>query len=235
MTAINTVLKRDSVHLLTDAASYDIAGNLVTAAPKVALLPHLNAAVACRGPHIALPLIADLLGAAASTYDDLKAKAPAFICALLPIFEASFAQCQFGSDFDIVVAGISEMAGPDAYLICSHDRYGAAPFSTVQLSGLSLLPGDPAIHERVLATVLSDVEQFDVERDGLAVLEAQRAHAVEHAGGRWLTGVGGFAQVTSITRDGISTRVIHRWADEVGQPIGAADILAAAQMLRVAA
>lgn len=234
MTAINTIIQRDAVRIVSDAASYAADGNLVAVAPKVALLPHLNAAIACRGPHISVPLFADLLGAVASTYDDLKAKAPAFIRDLLPMFEASFSQCQFGGDFDVVVAGISETTGPDAWLVCSHTRYSVEPFSLVQLAGLTLLPGDPAIHEAVRAAVPHDVEAFDIERDGLAVLEAQRAHAVEHAGGRWLTGVGGFAQVTSITREGISTRVIHRWYDEVGQPIGAADILAAMQTMRAA-
>lgn len=230
MSAINTLVKRDSVHLITDAASYDSAGNLVAAIPKVALLPHINAAVACRGPRASVPLFADLLSAAASTYDELKAHAPTFLRELRPMLDATFAHCEFGAVFDVVIAGISESAGPDAYLICSHERYGVQPWTVVQFAGLAMMPADAATQELVLASIPDDVELVDPERDGRIILEAQRAFPMDHGGGRVFTGVGGFGQLTSITRDGISTRVIHRWPDEVGQPIGAADFLAALGM-----
>jgi hypothetical protein len=32
--------------------------------------------------------------------------------------------------------------------------------------------------------------------------------------------VGGFLQLTSITEREISTRIIHRWSDEIGKRIG---------------
>lgn len=235
MSAINTLIKRDSVHLITDAASYGADGNLIAVKSKVAMLPQINAAVACRGAFISVPLIADLLSVAAPTYDDLKATAPALLRALLPMFEASFAHCEFGIDFDVVIAGISESDGSDAYLICSHERYGVEPWTVVQFAGLSMMPADAPMQERVFASIPDYFELVDPERDGRIILETQRAFSMDHDNDRALIGVGGFAQVTSITREGITTRVIHRWPDEVGQPIGAADILAAAKTFGVAA
>lgn len=235
MSAINSVIKRNSVHLITDAASYDAEGLLIATVPKVALLPHLNAAVACRGPRVSVPLFADILSAAASTYDKLKAKAPAFVRDLQPMLQASFAYCSLGVEFDIVVAGISKSIGPDAWLLCSHTRYGVEPFSTVQLAELTTLPGDLDIRARFIDRVPHDVEAFDPERDGLAVLEAQRAAPINHAGDQCFVGVGGFAQLTTITREGITTKVIHHWPDEVGQPIGSAAIVTAVAMSRPAA
>lgn len=114
MTAINTLIQQNGVHLITDAAAYDADGNLLATVPKVAMLPHLNATLACRGPGISVPLFADLLSATASTYDALKAKAPTFLRDLMPMLETSFAQCELGDDFDVIVAGISETTGPDA-------------------------------------------------------------------------------------------------------------------------
>mgnify|MGYP001002900966 CR=1 FL=1 len=235
MSAINAIIQRDAVHLLTDAASYDSAGNLVAAIPKVALLPRINAAMACRGPRASVPLFCDLLNAAASSYDELKAKAPTFLRDLRPMLAVTFAYCELGDDFDVVVAGISESVGPDAYLVCSHQRYGVEPWTVVQFGGLAMMPADAAMKARVFASIPDNVDLVDPERDGRIILEAQRAFPMDHGGDRNFVGVGGFAQLTSITREGISTRVIHRWSDEVGQPIGASDILTAAAMLRAAA
>lgn len=33
-------------------------------------------------------------------------------------------------------------------------------------------------------------------------------------------GVGGFAQLTMLSRDGIATQVVRRWPDEVGRRLG---------------
>jgi hypothetical protein len=53
-------------------------------------------------------------------------------------------------------------------------------------------------------------DAFDAERDGLAFLESLR---------RQFPRVGGFVQRTTITRDGIETRIIRHWCDVVGRLI----------------
>ena len=45
-------------------------------------------------------------------------------------------------------------------------------------------------------------------RDGVALMQAQR----DLAG----SGIGGFVQLTTVSVDGISMRVLHRWSDKVG-------------------
>jgi putative intracellular protease/amidase len=53
------------------------------------------------------------------------------------------------------------------------------------------------------------------------ILEIQRNAIVPVAGaaGRQLRTVGGFIQLTSVTADGISSRIIHRWSDRIGDKL----------------
>lgn len=78
-----------------------------------------------------------------------------------------------------------------------------------------MIPGDAETHAR-FARAYPDItsgDELDPERDGLRMLEIQR-HRPSH-------GIGGFAQLTTVTATGISTRIIHRWAST--PDLGAAD------------
>lgn len=66
------------------------------------------------------------------------------------------------------------------------------------------------------------IRTFDATRHGLPIMEAQRRDMDQMDGdenGAALSLVGGHMVATEITSDGITQRVVHRWADEVGVPI----------------
>lgn len=100
---------------------------------------------------------------------------------------------------DFVFAGVSEDR-PDAFVVCSHERWGAS-WTNIQIGGLTNLPGDQAI---VDALDLSDV---DPVRDGILRLEMKRA-SPDYC-------VSCFGQLTSVYRDRIESRIILRWPEDV--------------------
>jgi hypothetical protein len=51
------------------------------------------------------------------------------------------------------------------------------------------------------------------------MMEAQRHVSGVQGGDRPVYGVGAFAQATTVTRDGISSRILRRWADSIGVPL----------------
>lgn len=69
MSAINVIVKGDSAHIITDGAAYADDGAVLYACSKVMHASHINAAIAVRGPRMALPLIGTML-AAASTFHE---------------------------------------------------------------------------------------------------------------------------------------------------------------------
>lgn len=71
-------------------------------------------------------------------------------------------------------------------------------------------------------TAQIEIDAFDPEIDGLKLLEVQRlvpsAFDMRHPD-RTGSIVGGLGMLTTITRDGISTKVVKRWPDRVGRLI----------------
>ena len=66
------------------------------------------------------------------------------------------------------------------------------------------------------------IETFDPVLDGLKLLEAQRRTRRplgRGPGAVFAHVVGGFAQHTVVTENGISSNVIHCWPDEIGRRI----------------
>jgi hypothetical protein len=221
MTALNTVQHADAMHVLTDGARYDIDGRFVGFSPKVWSLPHINAVVSSRGPRIFLPAIVEMLGCVGTSFDDLKEKIVPFLRKSWDTLLDHADFHDFGPDADVVVAGLSETRGPEAYLITSHENYGRPSWLITDMEGLSIAPGNEEIHAEVLKLFPpgTQASEIDPVRDGIRLMEIQRNAIVPVAGaaGRELRTVGGFIQLTSVTADGISSRIIHRWNDRVGE------------------
>lgn len=214
MTAISTILQASAVHLLTDGAAFDHEGKVVLEMTKVRILAHLNAVVACRGPAASPSIVADTFNGFATSFDDLRARAPAMVRHVISSSGAIFA-CVHGDALDVVVGGWSETHGPSAFLITNHDGYGVEPWAAVDMEGLCVTPGDPAILELVRARLPVGVtaDTLDPVRDGLTILEAQREIGATTPKGLGVPGAAGFAQLTTITSDVITTRILRRWDD----------------------
>ena len=213
MSAINVLIQTDRVHLYTDAAIYQPDGQLSGIGPKVRMMPHINAAIAMRGSFLGLAPIAEELSAAPS-FDKLRGGIVDCLKKCVVAYGHLLDQCNFGPNFEVVIAGISETGRPVAYLVASHDRHGE-PWSIVDLDGLSATPAPDVVHQRIYDIAAGrNADQLDPVADGLAIMEAQRA-AGEGAF------VGGFAQLTTIDADGVHSRVIHRFPDRLGEKVAA--------------
>jgi hypothetical protein len=211
LSAINTLVQSSAVHVYSDAAIYQTDGTIAGIGPKTRLLPHINAAMAMRGAYLGLAPIAEELSAAPS-FDDLKARIVPTLQACAEAYAHLLNQCEAGPDFEIVVAGISETAGPSAYIVASHDRYGE-PWTILDLEGLSVTPSNEAVQRRIVEIAEGRAaDELDPVVDGLAILEAQRAL---DAGAI----VGGFAQFSTIDSEGVRSQILRRWPDEIGQKI----------------
>ena len=212
MSACNIILHSDAVHVMTDGACFLPSRPLepFAFAAKAWVMPHLNAVAVNTGPSAFSPLVAQILSFA-SSFDGI-------LDASWDGLRAAFDQFPDLPDFSVMVAGFSESNGPSAFRVasgrkCSQHRDGSVtwfePWSAVSLPKLSFVPGGADLSAEVAARIegAKSADDFDPITDGVWLIERQRASR--------LAGVGGFVQLTSVTRDGITSRVIHRWPEDV--------------------
>jgi hypothetical protein len=220
MTAINILRQKNAVHLISDGASYDENQRLVSSGPKVFALPHINTAIGIRGPTVALPLIAHFVGHAASSYDGLKTN-------IAGVLKSAFANMKAVTDLcpaidrgmyaDVAIIGFSERSGePDAYVI-SKPKDEDAAWPVTQIPEMGFMPSLQEINTWI-KTIAVSINELDPCDFGLRVLEMQRAarfHERCH--------IGGFAQITTVTRTGgINSKMLRHWNDTPGSLMGVA-------------
>jgi hypothetical protein len=199
MSAFDVIVRNDSVHLVSCGACVDAEGRINFVTGKVWALPHLNAVVAVRGPTMAGPFIAPTIGSNAASYEELKASAAGVARECVGALSSMWAGAPLADSIDFVFAGWSRN-GPDAFVVCSHDRWGA-PWTNIQLGGLTNIPGDQAIVDAL------DLSDIDPERDGVKMLEMKRKS------GKYFVGCWG--QLHSIYRDRTESKIICVWPDDV--------------------
>lgn len=236
MTAINIIVQAEAVHFITDGAVYSADGTLAAITSKVLPWPHMIAAIAMRGPVLALACYGSHLGMQFSTFDDLvvgiEEAAPLLVEKYSPLWCDSYPS----NRSEIYVAGWSdERRQFEAYYLVTEaiDRelmikqgmlfegsLLAEPFKLHRLQADSWAPGFDIEEFNRSGIKATSIERIDPEIDGRRVLEVQRqlrANLLE--GLPPCHHVGGFAQRTTITSSGIEQTVFHRWPDELGSPI----------------
>lgn len=209
MTAVNVIVRADCVHVITDGAATDSRGRLVHLMQKATPLPHLRSVIAIRGNRALSSCIVDAVSTGGSSFDDIRRN-------LVPIVKAHFMPIapiwkeQFGPDVldsEVIVAGWSESRGPSAFALATSERNslsGLPPWHPVDIGGAFLSPSDAKIAERFARLQLDFDDKLAVE-----LIESQRAHR----------GVGGFVQLTTVNEHSIETRILRRWADEIGKSL----------------
>ncbi|WP_119818527.1 hypothetical protein [Mesorhizobium sp. DCY119] len=193
MTAINVLITENAAHVLTDGLCA-APGLGPIAVPKVIPLPHLRMAVATRGPAELLQVMLPIISAAPS-FKDLVEFFRNDFRALTKLQHPNWPAGIFKRDFDIVIAGWSK-SGPAAFLITSSVGHGIPTW-------------EPFFFGNFLCTPKVSDDAFeafhaspDPLRDFIGVLDYQAARE---------PAVGGFAQLTTITSDEISTRILKRY------------------------
>lgn len=202
MTAVNVVCHRDAAHVLTDGAACDLAAppQIMHLTSKVWIMPHLSAAVAIAGNGLVGPALHWILSAA-PTFDRMRE------IAIYAMTNAMAHVSRFeGFDPNVIaiVAGISESGGSSAFAVTNFER---DDWQVVDAGAFSIQPANDRIQASipVVFSHLESHEDFDPVSDGMRLLELQRAERI--------CAIGGYAQLTSVTHAGITSRVIHRFGD----------------------
>jgi hypothetical protein len=224
MSAFSVIHTAASVLVLSDGAMVDeTTGVLIGTAGKVFPLPKQNAVMVQRGSGLA-SFLYNKVSMMGNTFDELEMRIGDGLYGFLgDAIAKDKAVGAAWTEFDILIAGISEKSrGPRSFIVMSfdhplHDQIKAwQPFDTGPTPWLT--PGT----DEMLAMI--DPTIFDPERDGIRIMEAQRQILQPQGpkgGLRYITG--GFAQLTTVTKEQITTKIIHRWPDKIGEKITPAD------------
>lgn len=206
MSAISVMLEKHRAHLISDTAATR-NGRLLGHCVKTCPVPHLDAAIAIRGNTKSVRTIAHLC----AEYDDvdqMRAQIPIRLRAYGGLL-AKWWPLRYG--FDLFVAGVRD-GKAFAWNLSSRTGY-----QFVDVEGFGAAPGE--------ADMASDFEAaidgFDTDkRDGFtSKLDAAACRVLDLQRKRWPGTIGGFGQITTVSRAGIVTRVIKRWPDKLGAPL----------------
>jgi len=247
MSALTVIQQRDAIHLISDAASYDLSGIVQGIGSKIVDLPNSGCAFVTRGSVVSAIPLKGLLHPFTS-FDEIVDVLPGFISAIRTTLNIlTNGEVSPSLHFEVTIAGWSDRM----------QRFVAGIASTFEVcdpndpQGVSYLPGyQPAVPFFAAPAVASptvdfssvvgrqieseeDVEGLDPGTDGLAILEAQRlTPSVYKSSIQYV--VGGFAELVTVSRDGISRRILKEWPeDEVGRPISPRDAMPIEEVRRL--
>jgi len=212
MTAVNIFCRPEAAYVLTDGAATAPDGTVVQLVQKVIILGHLNAVVASRGHLSVLFALLPTALTSAGSFDELAALFPEAIGGLAASAEEAL-KASPHPWIETYLCGWSEgrNAAVTWYAGNSHKRttdyFG--DLECWSTTGPITSPLGPNARDRLAAAGLDPKDgAFDPVTQGFALMDAQRADPD--------AAVGGFCQLTTITRDGVSSRVIGRWTEQPG-------------------
>jgi hypothetical protein len=224
MSAFNCFLTPTEAHVFSDAAIYEPRNMMVGAfANKVSILPQYNAVIGSTGRFVNITLLG--IAFAELQYENFDLLADDFGS----VVKRAVARTNqidpnnpnlWGDDYTFGLAGWSP-------------KQNAPAFFVVESAAGQDVAAVPATKYYSPAAVFEGVDdsitrfKFDPERpgeSGLAIMRAQRLKkflplgnvGVKHS---LYYAIGGFCQHTSISRDGISVKILERWPDKIGSTV----------------
>lgn len=216
MTAINLVVQRDAVHLLTDGALYDHDGIIRAIASKSVVSQQHRMAIVPSGMATGHQVAAGLNRHGARTQARALAALPA-VAAEIKAFNVA-GNPPGDHDLQLFVAIWSDCSDRgEAWILSTNRAYFGEGYMPGTLAEIEKLIGMDidlgALQGRRID--YSDARSFDAECDGLALLEAQRRKP-------WDDGVffvGGHAELSTVTRTGVAQKILRKWPDQIGERI----------------
>lgn len=208
MTALNALVRSDRVHLMTDGAAYSPGGAIEGSMSKVHMLAHLPAALSFRGPvYFWTALVARLDVSGCRTFDELLGGIVDEVRMCLEIG----ARMHGHAHVEVIVAGWShERDQPECYLIDSKAGGDLTPAPDGYFS-----PMEPDMGRRLSAGGWNLYDEKNDARALLDLMRCQRAERFAIGHGPEVAPLGVFAQHTVLTRDGIISRIVERWPEDV--------------------
>ena len=221
MSALISCIGPGFVQILTDAAIYAAdTGKLRSIESKVSIGQQLPVAVTGRGPSELLKMLrtkiidAERLGSVDTVFrfaHDL----------VLTLKEEGLPE---GSDFDLLVAGISEELGPRHMYVCTRPLPGLDAYEFTG-EGSVMFAGPPAdLGSAIRNGIIPDIANLRatavLKRCGADVLELMRRTKSLPLGGQYSDFiVGGRCELTTISTIRTWTETLRVWPDEVGKQI----------------
>jgi hypothetical protein len=208
--------------MISDGIGLGDDGRIASMAPKVVMLPLLNAVIGMRGNAMITTMLMAALAAdwqKFGTYDGFKAGLVDHLRAIFIAVGSQWKQMQ-GADcleMDVIVAGWSESVGPDSYLLRTVEATPTPAWKIIDTGAALLTPSNDEIFGNDGA-ILVDQSRALSDAELISVAEKQRRYVEPYGPNKIETSlVGGFLQLTTIAEREISTRIIHRWPDEIGK------------------
>jgi hypothetical protein len=221
MTAINVIQRPHAIHMLTDAASYMPDGTLGMVGQKAHPVAHLSAVFSSRGPQLFMPLMSEAVFSAFSSFDEMIDGLVERVRTAVSAIAPTLALCAHGPNFDLVIAGWSTARRrPETYVLTDHANYGFPAWTLKPFGALLITPWTADLDGRLKLTRAELAGKLDPVKDGLRILEAQRfVKEIQRNETEPAYGVGGFAQLTTVTAENITTRILKRWPDPIGEKL----------------
>lgn len=218
MSALNAYLSADAAHIFADGALYSANDGVMRGvSSKLIVLPHVDAVVGAVGlAQVGVLAISAFAEQGFKTFDDFVANAAAVLRKTYDETPEKTGMPQsriWGDSFIVGIAGWSHVAdAPQFISIANFDRLGIPAFEAV--------PAKQFYHPAAWQT---EFDANDPIGSGLRVMRAQRLtlytslHSTDPF--NQIHSVGAFCQHACVTRDGISTKVLEKWPDKLGERI----------------
>ncbi|MBO1021649.1 hypothetical protein IPV08_16945 [Methylobacterium sp. SD274] len=223
MSGIIAMADASSVLMLTDGAGTNGVGHLQWIGSKVLLMPEWPGVVAVRGPSQFLWALRTHWGVEVPSFDVALAR----VVEDGQIVEEMHRLHRYPlTEWEIVLAGWSEERQAfevwDVYGGPIPDFEDHPPLTLRKMVGaMGAWPAPDQDKVEALGLHLKpDKPRPVVETAGLIMLAMRASQQPDPRDpSRGHHTIGGFMQETIVTHEGMSTRIIHRWPDRIGEPI----------------
>jgi hypothetical protein len=207
----------DAVHVFTDGGLFSNDGTMFAMTQKVHILAHWPGAITVLGSRAwGLGLYPDLCSCPSLDHflDHAEASLEKYASHVAPLAERDGASMEF----ELIVTGYSVRAQAlVCYIIGNHKKGGIGQPWKLRLVTEDIFNPPP---QSEAIESLRPIDGFVLPRDGALVMTAQRLTPLPPSEGALPCAVvDGFIQHTIVTRDQVTSRIEHRWHDEVGKRI----------------
>lgn len=233
MSSVVAICQTDAIHLVTDGALYDHEGTVTAFQSKIIPLRSAGSVLALRGASWAAGPLTLILGAADS-FDQAIDRLPDLMERMVIQFNDKLGLDvpSVDRDFEVTIAGWSSKYGrfvvavASSYIPCDPDDSSGnshqpdyqqfVPREAPKAYTAPLIDVQGVLGREIIT--MGDVNALDGGVDGFALHCAQRVTPGIYCG-KPVHLIGGFAELTTITRAGFESRIIREWPDAVGQKI----------------
>lgn len=220
MTAINAVRLRDRLHVFGDGAYYNADGVLGTVMCKAVAIPSYPGVVVGRGHALSTLMLAREFQRRCSTFDELIDQIEDVYPEALENFAPLMGE---GALNQVFVGGWSDRLDRMEMIEIENGAWldDGGAFKLKRLPSQFCLPGTENWDQGFARPPRSCEEaDADIENFALTILELQREQKRVTPDRPDAVYVGGLAELVTVTRDSVTSKVLHRWKEDlIGEPI----------------